>query len=154
MRYRRLLIPLLTAALLSACASSPAVRHYPPQASLQQLQRLPDGSWQAQVRLQNFSTGPVAFRELALKVRILDGEWSELKAAELPKIGANAAEVVSVPAAFTAATRAELDNRLGKSQPLRYRLEGSGRSVEPSRRYELQYDGRLNPAPGLDGVYR
>ncbi|MFM6987981.1 MAG: hypothetical protein ACKOXG_04850 [Arenimonas sp.] len=153
MRYRHFLIlPLL--GLLAACASSPAVRHYPPQASLQQLQRLPDGSWQAQVRLQNFSTGPVAFRELALKVRILDGEWSELKAAELPKIGANAAEVVNVPAAFTAATRAELDNRLAKSQPLRYRLEGSVRSVDPSRRYELQYDGRLNPAPGLDGVYR
>ena len=62
--------------------------------------------------------------------------------------------MVDVSAAFTAATRAELDNRLGKSQPLRYRLEGSVRSVEPNRRYELQYDGRLNPAPGLDGVYR
>ena len=153
MRYRRFLTVSLLG-LLAACASTPAVRHYPPQASLQQLQRLPDGSWQAQVRLQNFSTGPVAFRDLALKVRILDGEWSQLTTAELPKIGANAAEVVDVPAAFTAATRAELDNRLGKSQPVRYRLEGSVRSVDPGRRYELQYDGRLNPAPGLDGVYR
>lgn len=153
MRYRHFLIlPLL--GLLAACVSSPAVRHYPPQASLQQLQRLPDGSWQAQVRLQNFSTGPVAFRELALKVRILEGEWSELEAAELPKIGANAAEVVDVPVVFTAVTRAQLDNRLAESQPLRYRLEGSVRSVDPNRRYELNYDGRLNPAPGLDGVYR
>lgn len=154
MRYRRLLIPLFTAVLLSACVSSPAVRYYPPQASLQQLQRLPDGSWQAQIRLQNFSTGPVAFRELALKVRILEGEWSELEAAKLPKIGANAAEVVDVPVVFTAVTRAQLDNRLAESQPLRYRLEGSVRSVDPNRRYELNYDGRLNPAPGLDGVYR
>ena len=154
MRYRHFLTLPFAALLLAACAGAPAVRHYPPQASLQQLQRLPDGSWQAQVRLQNFSTGPVAFRELALKVRILDGEWSELKAAELPKIGANAAEAVTVPVAFTAATRAELDNRLGKSQSLRYRLEGSVRSIDPNRRYELQYDGRLNPAPGLDGVYR
>lgn len=154
MRLRHALPLLLAGTLLAACASNPAVRHYPPQVSLQQLQRLPDGSWQAQVRLQNFSTGPVAFHELSLKVRILDGEWTELGTAELPKIGANAAEVVNVTAPFGPATRAELDARLGKSQPVRYRLEGSIRSIDPGRRYELQYDGRLNPAPGLDGVYR
>lgn len=140
--------------VLVACAGGPPVRYSPPQVSLQELQKQPDGQWRAYVRLQNFSTGSVEFNSLALKIRVQDGEWTPATSAETVKIGANNAEVLLVTVAFGAATNQELNNRLSKSQPIRYALSGSVRSVDPNRNNVLDYQGRLNPTPGLDGVFR
>ena len=48
----------------------------------------------------------------------------------------------------------ELNDRLSKSQPIRYTLSGTVRSLDPGRNNTLDYQGRLNPTPGLDGVFR
>lgn len=145
---------LAAALLLSACSSGPAIRYFPPQASLQQLQRLPDGQWQAQIRVQNFSTGAVEFHNLSLKVQIQDQEWTAVSSAGTLKIGPNNAEIYTLAIPFSAATRQVLTERLDKTQSIRYVLNGSVQSVDPNRTYTLDYQGRLNPAPGLDGVYR
>jgi hypothetical protein len=145
---------LAAALLLSACSSEPAKRYFPPQASLQQLQHLPDGQWQAQIRLQNFSTGAVEFRNLSLKVQIQDQQWTALSSSGTLKIGPNNAEIYTLAIPFDAATRQVLMERLDKTQSIRYVLNGSVQSVDPNRTYTLDYQGRLNPAPGLDGVYR
>jgi len=145
---------LAAALLLSACSSEPAKRYFPPQASLQQLQHLPDGQWQAQIRLQNFSTGAVEFRNLTLKVQIQDQQWTTLSSSGTLKIGPNNAEIYTLAIPFDAATRQVLMERLDKTQSIRYVLNGSVQSVDPNRTYTLDYQGRLNPAPGLDGVYR
>lgn len=142
------------ALLLNACSGEPAKRYFPPQASLQQLQRLPDGQWQAQIRVQNFSTGAVEFRNLSLKVQIQDQEWTAVSAAGSLKIGPNNAEIYTLAIPFGAATRQALTERLDKTQPIRYVLNGSVQSVDPNKTYTLDYQGRLNPAPGLDGVFR
>lgn len=140
--------------LLSACSGEPAKRYFPPQASLQQLQRLPDGKWQAQVRVQNFSTGAVEFRNLSVKVQIQELEWTAVSAAEPRKIGPNNAEIYTLAIPFTAATQQVLNERMGKDQSIRYVLNGDIDSINPDKTYPLNYQGRLNPAPGLDGVYR
>jgi hypothetical protein len=140
--------------ILAACAGGPPVRYSPPQASLQELQRLSNGQWRAHVRLQNFSTGSVEFNNLALKIRVQDGEWAPASSAETVKIGANNAEVVLVTVTFGSATNQELNSRFSKSQPIRYTISGSVRSIDPSRNNTLDYQGRLNPMPGLDGVFR
>jgi len=145
---------LAAALLLSACSSGPAIRYFPPQASLQQLQRLPDGQWQAQIRVQNFSTGAVEFHNLSLKVQIQDQEWTAISSAGTLKIGPNNAEIYTLAIPFSTATRQVLTERLDKTQSIRYVLNGSVQSVDPNRTYTLDYQGRLNPAPGLDGVYR
>jgi hypothetical protein len=145
---------LAAALLLSACSSEPAKRYFPPQASLQQLQHLPDGQWQAQIRLQNFSTGAVEFRNLSLKVQIQDQQWTALSSSGTLKIGPNNAEIYTLAIPFDAASREVLMERLDKTQSIRYVLNGSVQSVDPNRTYTLDYQGRLNPAPGLDGVYR
>ena len=69
-------ISVLTLLFLAACTGVPPARYSPPQASLKELQRQPDGQWLAHVRLQNFSTGSVEFNALSLKIRIQDGEWT------------------------------------------------------------------------------
>jgi hypothetical protein len=140
--------------LLLACAGGPPARYNPPQASLQQLQRQPDGHWRAHVRLQNFSTGTVEFNALKLKIRVQDGEWTPAASAESVKIGGNNAEILVLAVPFGPAAVKELNDRLSKSQPIRYTLSGSVRSLDPGRNNTLDYQGRLNPTPGLDGVFR
>ena len=140
--------------LLSACASGPTIRYFPPQASLKELKQQPDGQWLAQVRIQNFSTGAMDFSEIRLKIQIQDGSWAELSGPASLNIGASNAEVLSLSVPFSTDTLQAIRQRQDKAQPLRYRLEGSLRSRDPSRTYPLTYDGRLNPAPGLSGVYR
>lgn len=140
--------------LLTACASGPTIRYFPPQASLKELKQQADGQWQAQVRVQNFSTGAMDFSEIRLKIQIQDGSWAELSGPETLNIGASNAEVLSLSAPFGVDTLQAIRDRQDKAQPLRYRLEGSLRSRDPGRSYPLTYEGRLNPAPGLSGVYR
>lgn len=153
---RSLIFPLAlsAAALLASCAGGPPVRFNPPQASLQELQRMPDGQWRAHVRLRNFSTGSVEFSALSLKLRIQDGEWTGAGSTESVKIGGGNAEILVVAVPFAQATVQELDRRLDESQPIRYSLSGTVRSIDPGRNNDLQYEGRLNPMPGLDGVFR
>lgn len=140
--------------LLVGCASGPTIRYFPPQASLKELKQQPDGQWLAQIRVQNFSTGAMDFSEIRLKIQIQDGSWAELSGPASLNIGASNAEVLSLSVPFSADTLQAIRERQGKTQPLRYRLEGSLRSRDPNRTYPLTYDGRLNPAPGLSGVYR
>ena len=140
--------------LLVACASGPTIRYFPPQATIKELKQQPDGQWQAQIRIQNFSTGAMDFSEIRMKIQIQDGEWTELSSPESLNVGASNAELVTLNLPLSAATRTALRERQDKSQPLRYRLEGSLRSRDPGRSYPLKYEGRLNPAPGLAGVYR
>jgi hypothetical protein len=155
MRTSTLLGLAFTAAiLLCSCSSEPTKRYFPPQASLQQLQRLANGQWQAQVRIQNFSTGAVEFKNLALDVQIQDLEWTTIAPAEAQKIGPNNAEIFTLSIPFNAVTSKVLSERLAKSQSIRYTLKGNIHSINPNKTYPLDYQGRLNPAPGLDGVYR
>lgn len=140
--------------LLVGCASGPVIRYFPPQASIKELKVQPDGQWQVQIRIQNFSTGAMDFSDIRLKIQIQDGSWVELQGPESLNIGASNAELINLNAPFNAETVKAIGERQGKSQPLRYRLEGSLRSRDPGRTYPLNYDGRLNPAPGLAGVYR
>ena len=102
----------------------------------------------------DFSTGSVEFNALSLKIRIQDGEWTTASSSETVKIGANNAEVLVLAVTFGPATAKELAERLAKSQPIRYTLSGSVRSLDPGRNNTLDYQGRLNPTPGLDGVFR
>lgn len=140
--------------LLAGCASGPTIRYFPPQATIKELKQQPDGQWQAQIRIQNFSTGAMDFSEIRMKIQIQDGDWTDISNPETVNIGASNAELLTLTLPFGAATREVLRQRQDKSQPLRYRLEGSLRSRDPGRSYPLKYEGRLNPAPGLAGVYR
>jgi hypothetical protein len=147
-------IPTLLVLILSACSSTPRVRYFPPQASLQQLQRLPDGQWQVQLRMQNFSTGAMQFNSLSLNVRFQDGEPLRLDSNDTLKVGANSAEILNLRMNIPAAQQSLLNERLAKLQSVRYSLQGDVRSIDPNKTYPLAYEGRLNPAPGLDGVFR
>lgn len=140
--------------LLTSCSSEPVKRYFPPQASLQQLQRMENGQWQAQVRIQSFSTGAVTYQNLALKVQLQDMEWVTIAPPAPVQIGASNAEIIAVDLNIPTNIQKTLNNRLNQNQSIRYVLNGQIDSLDPKRTYTLDYQGRLNPAPGLNGVFR
>lgn len=142
------------AMMLTSCSSEPVKRYFPPQASLQQLQRLDNGQWQAQVRIQSFSTGAVSYQNLLLKIQLQDMEWISIAPTAPIQIGASNAEIIAVDLFIPNNIQKTLNDRLGLNQSIRYVLNGQIDSVDPKRTYTLDYQGRLNPAPGLNGVFR
>ena len=154
--YHRVLfgISLFISLLLTACSGQPVKRYFPPQVSLQQLQRLENGQWQAHVRIQSFSTGAVTYKDLALKVQIQDLELITLPLNEPIQIGPSNAEIITTNIFLPPNIQKVLDERSSKSQPIRYVLSGQLESIDPKNTYPLNYQGRLNPTPGLKDVFR
>ena len=142
------------ALMLTSCSSEPVKRYFPPQASLQQLQRLDNGQWQAQIRMQSYSTGAVAYQNLSLKVQLQDMEWITIAPSSPIEIGANNAEIIKIDLFIPMNIQKTLSDRLALNQSIRYVLNGQVESIDPKRTYTLDYQGRLNPAPGLNGVFR
>ena len=147
-------LSLFLAILLSACSGTPVKRYFPPQVSLQQLQRLDNGQWQAHVRIQSFSTGAVTYKDLALKVQIQDFEPIAFSPMDTIQIGSSNAEIITVNLSIPLNLQNVLNERSSKSQPIRYVLNGQLESVDPKKTYPLDYQGRLNPTPGLKDVFR
>ncbi|MGL4835729.1 MAG: hypothetical protein ACRCXH_15095 [Shewanella sp.] len=142
------------ALILTSCSSEPVKRYFPPQASLQQLQRLDNGQWQAQIRMQSYSSGAVAYQNLSLKVQLQDLEWLTIAPSSPIEIGANNAEIIKIDLFIPMNIQKTLSERLALNQSIRYVLNGQVESIDPKRTYTLDYQGRLNPAPGLNGVFR
>ena len=147
-------ISLLLTLLLTACSGQPVKRYFPPQVSLQQLERLESGQWQAHIRIQNFSTGAVTYKDLSLTVQIQDLESIPLSTTAPIQIGPNNAEIIKVNLSIPPNVQNVLDERTSKDQSIRYILSGQLDSIDPKKTYPLDYQGRLNPTPGLKDVFR
>jgi hypothetical protein len=148
------MIFILACTVLCACSSGPVKRYYPPLASIQQLQQLPNGEWQMQLRVQNFSTTTVEFNKLQLQVQFQATVWMPASDAKTISIGANSAEIIPITLHTSNDTNALLQERLKLTQTVQYAIKGTIQSIDPNRNYSLDYQGRLSPAPGLNGVFR
>ncbi len=151
----RSLAVLLTVLLLTACAGAPKARMFPPGASLQELRIEQDGRWRVSVRVQNFA-------RLAIRVEAVDAELTVdgvpagkvAAGIDLP-IPPNSADPVEILIRPTAAAADALALALSEGRSVGYSLEGSVRTIEPSRRSDaFRFDSRLSPVPGLPGTLR
>lgn len=151
----RTLLLLLLAVLLSACASGPKKRIFPPNASVQELRVLDDGRWALDMRVQNFSTVAMRFERIDAELRVGGHTAARIDHTIADSIPPNSAEVVRVefqpePAAAES-VRAALESRRGVG----YRLTGTLSTSEPGKRQDrFEFDSALTPMPGLDGVLR
>lgn len=149
---------LLAAVLVAACSSGPVRRISEPAASIQQLQVNADGSWNVQLRLQNYSSIGMRFERLRLEL-VADGQPAgTLEAAPELEIAGESAEVFEVAVTPDPAARMLLADVLASSRSLAYGLNGEI-GAAPSDRgkardYRISRNGRLSPVPGLPGVLR
>jgi hypothetical protein len=149
------LLTLLLLALLSACASGPPKRVFPPSASVQELRRESDGGWMLELRLQNFSTVAMRFERISAELE-LDGQSAgRVEVAIAQSVPPGSAEVLSLAFTPSAAAAEALNGALGTRRGLGYRLHGLLTSSEPGRREDpFDFSSALTPMPGLDGVLR
>ncbi|GAB2491376.1 hypothetical protein [Arenimonas alkanexedens] len=155
MRNVKFLALLLLAALLTACAGGgPPKRIFPPQASLQELRVQPDGRWSASIRIQNFSTVPMRFSRLDASLMIAGGEAARFSLDPGFSVGPGSNELLTHVFQPSDAARAAVDAAIAKRETVRYVLSGRIATSEPETDNPFDYQSRLSPIPGLDGVLR
>ncbi|HYG05338.1 MAG TPA: LEA type 2 family protein [Stenotrophomonas sp.] len=145
-----------TLLLLAACSSN-VRRVSEPAVSIQQLTVRADGSWSLELRLQNYSSIPMQFEQVALDVSVGGQAAGHLQQAVNYSIGPETADVVTVTMQPASAARIVLADVLARSGALPYELKGTVTATpeeKKSRTFEVSGRSTLNPAPGLPGVLR
>lgn len=151
------LLPLLALALLAACSSGPAKRVSPPAASIQQVTVQADGSWDIQLRLQNFSSIAMRFDTADLALSSDSADIGRMQASPALSISPESADVITLRLTPSAQGRLIAAGVLADGLALPYRLLGEVNATPSdgrSRRYPIDSRSTLHPAPGLPGVLR
>jgi len=140
-------------ALLAGCGGGPVKRVNPPIASIQQLSVQPDGTWKLDVRIQNFSTVPMTFSTLEAALEIDDHPGAQIFAHPNLDIPGNSADVTNFTVTGTPAGNTALKTAIS-STGVGYRITGKITSTEPAKTFDLRFESRLSPVPGLPGTWR
>ncbi|MDX3932016.1 MAG: LEA type 2 family protein [Stenotrophomonas sp.] len=155
-RFRSILI-VLSVLALAACGEKVVKRVSEPASSLQQLTVNADGSWKVALRLQNFSSMPMRFDDIALKLSVGDAEAGTLSAKPGVSIGGTSADVIELQLQPAAQARLIVADALASNHTLAYTLEGSVSATpeeKKQRTFQINNRSTLNHAPGLPGVLR
>jgi hypothetical protein len=150
---RRRLLAAVPALLLLGCGPGRKSGFLSPRVSLAGVDADAQG-WQVRVRIQNVVDRIMTIERIDL--RLLSGaQRLDLDLAGqkfiLPPY---ATEVLTVAAPPQVGLLEHL--RLSTRRPggVAYRLEGYIHTIEPSRRFEVEYEGFLSAVPGREGSYR
>ena len=105
---RRFACIALLASLLAACGGGPVKRVSEPAVGIQQLTVRADGNWEVQVRLDNFSSMPMAFANANIDIAFDNGQAARLQAQPGISIGPESADVFTATVTPLPAGRARL----------------------------------------------
>ena len=158
MRFRPQYV--LTAVLslaLAACGGGMVKRVSEPAAGIQQLTVANDGSWDVELRLRNYSSMPMRFDDVSLKMKVGDEAAGTLNATPGLSIGPESADVIKVRLQPASPARIVVADALAGGRSLFYELEGTVKATpeeKKQRSVEVKARNTLNQAPGLPGVLR
>src|ERR1700761_9652782 len=94
MTLPHLIAPFAVVALLAGCGSGPVRRITPSQVSIQELAAQPGGQWKVTLRIQNYSTVPMAYASLHGTLYIAGADVGTIDVKTDFDIPANSADVV------------------------------------------------------------
>lgn len=158
-RFRpRLAFALIVIASLALTACNKTVKRVSePAASVQELTVRADGSWTIALRLQNFSSMPMTFDNVALQLKVSDEDAGQLQLKPALSIGGVSADVVNVDIKPSSGARLVMADALAGKRTLGYSLKGTVSATpqeKKQRTFEIESRSTLNQAPGLPGVLR
>jgi hypothetical protein len=142
---------------LGGCFGGPVKRVSEPSASIQQLEVRADGSWNLALRLQNFSTVPMRFERVDLRITAAGQDAGTLVATPSLTVGPESADIATLAFTPSANAKIALANALAEGRSLDYTLEGevvAAAGDARSRPYRLRRNSALSPVPGMPGVLR
>lgn len=154
----RLVLALIVIASLALTACNKTVKRVSePAASVQELTVRADGSWTVALRLQNFSSMPMTFDNVALQLKVSDEDAGQLQLKPALSIGGVSADVVNVDIKPSSGARLVMADALAGNRTLGYSLKGTVSATpqeKKQRTFEIESRSTLNQAPGLPGVLR
>ena len=158
MRFRpQYAVIALFALTLTACGGGRVKRVSEPATTIQQLIVASDGSWEVELRLRNYSSMPMRFDDVSLKMKVGDEAAGTLNTTPGLSIGPESADVVRVSLQPSSLARLSVADALAGRHGLAYTLKGSVQATpedKKARSFDIDSRNQLNPAPGLDGVLR
>jgi hypothetical protein len=144
-------------ALLAACGTGPVRRVSDPSANIQQLTVRADGTWQVDLRIDNFSSVPMRFDRVSLALTVGGETAGTLQGAPALSIGPEAADIASLTLAPSAAAKIVVADALARGASVDYALKGTidaAAENSKTRSYDIEGKNALGPVPGLTGVLR
>lgn len=147
----------MVAFVLAGCASGPVRRISEPAASIQQLTVRADGTWDVQLRLDNFSNVSMRFGATNVQISFDNGAAGSVQTQPQISIGPESADVVNATITPTADGRARIATALADGRSLNYTLGGSVDAAPEDgkpRTYKIKRESALTPVPGLPGALR
>ena len=154
---KRILALLLACGLVAACGG-PVKRVSPPAAGIQQLTVRADGTWSADVRIDNFSSVAMRFDRISLALTIGNESAGTLQGTTALSIGPESADVATLTLAPTPAARIVIADALASRRSVAYTLKGSVDAAAgdngKARSYDIDRSSALSPVPGVPGVLR
>lgn len=142
--------------VLAACGGGgPRKRVFPPSASVQELTVEADGRWTVALRLQNFSNVTQRFGQVTGTLRVGGHDAGPITLVPDLAVGPESVEIFDLQLAPSPAAAQAVADAIATRRSVRYALDGTITSVEPSRRSDrFEHDSQLTPVPGLAGVLR
>jgi len=152
-RLSRLALVFAVSSMLAGCGA-PTHPINPPNASIQQLDVLPDGRWKVQIRLENFSDKTVHYAAFKADLRVGGVAAAELALnPDLDIPGQNADIVETTISASADAQKAFLaDVKEPSGAP--YELKGTINIPAAGKEFKFEHKSRLSPVPGIANEYR
>ena len=158
-RRTPILLVALIALVVAGCGGSRTStglvkRINPPTAGIQRLLTAADGSLQIELRLQNFSTFTMRYGRIVAGVQIAGSAAGRIDAEAGIEIPGLSSDVIETRIHLPAGDRPAVERILATGAAIEYTLTGSIQTTEPDKRFEFQFESRLNPVPGRPGEFR
>lgn len=142
---------------LVACASGPVRRVSDPAVSFQQIQVMPNGNWSVDLRIQNYSSIPMRFDSVNLKMTIDGQDAATVNQAIAMTVGPESPDIIKINVEPNIVGKAAVADALARKVTLNYRLAGTVVAAPEKRgpqTFKFNGASSLSPAPGLPGVLR
>jgi len=142
--------------VLSALAGCGAPTHpiNPPNASIQQLNALPDGRWKLQIRLENFSDKTVHYATFKAALRVGGVAAADIALNPDMDIPGDNADVVETTLAPSTDARKAFADDVKQPGGAPYELSGTINIPAAGKDYKFEHKSRLSPVPGIADQYR
>ena len=152
-RTLRIVVASSILALLAACGG-PTHPINPPNASIQQLDLLPDGRWKLQIRLENFSDKTVHYTDFKASLRVGGEAAADIAInADMDVPGENADTLDTIIKPSDAAAKA-LATDVKLPGGASYELKGTITIPAASKDFKFEHKSRLSPVPGIPNQFR
>lgn len=140
-------------ALLASCGL-PTHPINPPNASIQQLDILPDGRWKLHVRLENFSDKTVHYKSLKATLKMGSFVVTELALKPELDIPGENADVVETVISIDADTQRQFRRDVASPGGAAYELKGTINIPAAEKDFKFEHKSHLSPVPGIADQFR